>query len=108
MIEPEATPSLTVVGQSGRFPINRVWCVGRNHSEHGEEMRGLGDTSGDEREPPFFFLKPGNAVVSHGAGVDVASALQVTYPPLTSSFNFEVEMVVAILWLCCRPGYDSA
>ena len=59
-------------------------------------MRALGDTSGDEREPPFFFLKPGNAVVSHASGEDLASPLAVSYPPQSSNYHFEVEMCVAI------------
>eukprot|EP01050_Picozoa_sp_SAG11_P012433 SAG11_NODE_1380_length_5081_cov_6.100963_3_plen_212_part_00 len=59
-------------------------------------MRAAGDTSGDAREPPFFFLKPGNALVSHGAGQDSARALTVEFPPATQNYHFEVEMVVAI------------
>eukprot|EP01052_Picozoa_sp_SAG31_P040299 SAG31_NODE_5803_length_2322_cov_2.405758_1_plen_145_part_00 len=95
-IEPDPIPSLPVFGSDTRFPVNRVWCVGRNYSEHAAEMRALGDTSGDEREPPFFFLKPGNAVVSHAAGVDATTPLSVVYPPQTSNYHFEVEMCVAI------------
>lgn len=95
-IEPDPTPSLPVVGSSARFPVNRIWCVGRNYSEHGAEMRALGDTSGDEREPPFFFLKPGNAIVGHSASEDTTGSLTVAYPPQSSSYHFEVEMCVAI------------
>ncbi|MGA9088550.1 MAG: fumarylacetoacetate hydrolase family protein [Bradyrhizobium sp.] len=71
-----------VVG-CGVFPVRRVYCVGRNYLDHIREMK-----EADERDPPFFFQKPRDAVVPDGA--------RVPYPPLTSDFQFEVELVVAI------------
>jgi len=80
---PHATPSLAVAGESARFPIRRVFCVGRNYSEHAREMG-----HDPDREPPFFFMKPADAVVP-ASGV-------VAYPPLTEDLHHEVELVVAI------------
>lgn len=71
-----------VVG-GGFFPVRRVYCVGRNYLDHIREMK-----EADERDPPFFFQKPRDAVVLDGA--------QVPYPPFTSDFQFEVELVVAV------------
>ena len=71
-----------VVGGSS-FPVRRVYCVGRNYLDHIREMK-----EADERDPPFFFQKPRDAVVADGA--------RVPYPPFTSDFQFEVELVVAI------------
>ena len=79
-----------VVG-GGFFPVRRVFCVGRNYLDHIREMK-----EADERDPPFFFQKPRDAVVLDGA--------QVPYPPFTSDFQFEVELVVAI----GRAGRDIA
>jgi fumarylpyruvate hydrolase len=73
---------LPVVG-GGVFPVRRVYCVGRNYVEHIREMK-----EADERDPPFFFQKPRDAVVPDGA--------HVPYPPFTSDFQFEVELVIAI------------
>ena len=96
-------PSLAVVGADRlRFPVNNIYCVGRNYSEHGREMRALGDTSGDEREPPFFFLKPGDALLSHAAGNALDSALVMPYPPQTKALHYEVELVV-----CMAEGGQS-
>jgi len=74
--------SLPVVGESGRYPVRRIWCVGRNYLEHIREM------GNDEREPPFFFAKPADAIVHDGG--------TVPYPPLTNDLHHEVEMVVAL------------
>ena len=73
---------LPVVG-GGVFPVRRVYCVGRNYIDHIREMK-----EADERDPPFFFQKPRDAVVADGA--------HVPYPPFTSDFQFEVELVIAI------------
>ena len=73
---------LPVVG-GGVFPVRRVYCVGRNYVDHIREMK-----EADERDPPFFFQKPRDAVVADGS--------HVPYPPFTSDFQFEVELVVAI------------
>lgn len=83
VIAPVATPSLAVEGTSARFPIRRVFCVGRNYSEHAREMG-----HDPDREPPFFFMKPADAVVpAEGT---------IAYPPLTEDLHYEVELIVAI------------
>jgi fumarylpyruvate hydrolase len=71
-----------VIG-GGIFPVRRIYCVGRNYLDHIREMK-----EADERDPPFFFQKPRDAVVLDGA--------HIPYPPFTSDFQFEVELVVAI------------
>ncbi|MGN6102448.1 MAG: fumarylacetoacetate hydrolase family protein [Devosia sp.] len=78
---PPATIAVPVRGE-GLFPVRRVYCVGRNYAEHAREMG-----HDPEREPPFFFMKPTDAVVT-GA--------EVPYPPLTENLHHEVELVVAI------------
>ena len=78
-------PSVPVAG-GGAFPVRRIYCVGRNYVEHAQEMGFTG------REPPFFFLKPGDAVVPVAEGETGA----VDYPSLTKSFHHEIELVVAI------------
>ncbi|WP_341523404.1 fumarylacetoacetate hydrolase family protein [Pseudomonas sp. G.S.17] len=83
VIAPVETPSLAVEGTSSRFPIRRVFCVGRNYSEHAREMG-----HDPDREPPFFFMKPADAVV--------AAEGSIAYPPLTQDLHHEVELVVAI------------
>ncbi|KAB7897104.1 FAA hydrolase family protein [Rouxiella sp. S1S-2] len=75
--------SLAVEGQDARFPLRRVYCVGRNYSEHAREMG-----HDPDREPPFFFAKPADAVVPAEG--------EVPYPTLTSDLHHEVELVVAI------------
>ncbi|HWW48674.1 MAG TPA: fumarylacetoacetate hydrolase family protein [Xanthobacteraceae bacterium] len=75
--------TLPVVDRAERFPVRRVYCVGRNYVAHIREMK-----EGDERDLPFFFQKPTDAVVADGA--------DVPYPPQTDDFQFEVELVVAI------------
>jgi len=59
---PSPAVSVPVTGQSRRFPVHRVYCVGRNYAEHAKEMGFTG------REPPFFFLKPADAIVPAEAG----------------------------------------
>ena len=71
------------VAGGGFFPVRRVYCVGRNYVDHIREMK-----EADERDPPFFFQKPRDAVVPDGT--------QVPYPPFTSDFQFEAELVIAI------------
>lgn len=75
-------PALAVAGSDKLFPVRRIWCVGRNYLEHIREM------GNDEREPPFFFAKPADAIVPDGG--------TVPFPPLTEDLHFEVEMVVAL------------
>ena len=83
VLTPPTAPSVAVAGSTDRFPIRRVFCVGRNYAAHAREM-GKDPT----REPPFFFMKPADTVVP-AIGV-------VPYPTLTADFHHEVELVVAI------------
>ena len=83
---PPATVSVPVVGLTERFPVNRVYCVGRNYEEHAKEMGFTG------REPPFFFLKPANALVV----IEQGQTGVMPYPSLTKNFHHEIELVVAI------------
>ncbi|OSZ65939.1 fumarylacetoacetate hydrolase family protein [Hydrogenophaga sp. IBVHS2] len=83
---PPAVVSVPVVGSPARFPVHRVYCVGRNYEDHAKEMGHSG------REPPFFFLKPADTVVVAEAG----QTATIPYPDLTSNFHHEIELVVAI------------
>ena len=89
----EAPPlhTLSVAGREERFPVNRVFCVGRNYAAHAREMG-----HDPDRDPPFFFMKPAQAVV------DAAGPVSLRYPPMKSNFHHEVELVVAI----ARGGRD--
>jgi fumarylpyruvate hydrolase len=78
-----ATPSLSVEGSDARFPVGRIYCVGRNYADHAREMGGDPD-----REPPFFFCKPADAIVSDGH--------DFPYPGQTDDVHHEMEFVVAI------------
>ncbi len=80
------TVSLPVVGSDARFPVRRVYCVGRNYVAHAQEMGFTG------REPPFFFLKPPDAVVP----VPEGESIEIDYPTLTKDLHHEIELVVAI------------
>ena len=82
VIPPAPQAAVKVAGSDKMFPVRRIWCVGRNYLEHIKEM------GQDEREPPFFFAKPADAIVHDGG--------TVPYPPLTSDLHHEVEMVVAL------------
>ena len=64
VFEPRERPSLSVAGSTKRFPVRRVYCVGRNYAEHALEMGGDPD-----REPPFFFSKPADTLVANGGDV---------------------------------------
>lgn len=86
VFQPAPAPSVPVVGRAERYPVRRIYCVGRNYVEHAKEMGFTG------REPPFFFLKPGDAVVVVPAGETGSMA----YPPLTKDLHHEIELVVAI------------
>lgn len=85
MIMPAPQASVSVVG-GGLFPVRRIYCVGRNYLEHIREM------GGDEREAPFFFQKPADAIVAASASDDTS----VPYPTITADFQHEVELVLAI------------
>ena len=80
---PPMAPSVEIAGASTRFPVHRIYCVGRNYAAHAREMG-----ADPAREPPFFFSKPADAVVPNGA--------PVPYPPRTASLHHEIELVVAI------------
>ena len=77
------TPTLAVEGEKGRFPVFRIFCVGRNYAEHAREMG-----HDPNREPPFFFMKPASAVVTDNA--------DFPYPSATKDVHHEMELVVAI------------
>ncbi len=85
VIAPPPVPAVPVAGGAA-FPIHRIYCVGRNYAEHAQEMGFSG------REPPFFFLKPADAVVPVAEG----AIGEIAYPPLTRNLHHEVELVVAI------------
>jgi fumarylpyruvate hydrolase len=74
--------SLPVTGMHRRFPVRRIYCVGRNYLAH---IRELGH---DEREPPFFFAKASDMLVQNGT--------TISYPPLTHNYHHEIELVVAM------------
>ena len=85
---PPAQSAVPVAGMPAHFPVRRVFCVGRNYADHAREMGALAQAEG--REPPFFFSKPGDAVVSADGEIAVA------YPPATANLHHEVELVVAL------------
>lgn len=76
-------PMLPVAGGSEPFPVGRIYCVGRNYAEHAREMG-----HDPEREPPFFFMKPANAIVPDGA--------TIPFPQATRDLHHEIELVVAL------------
>ncbi|MFQ5346598.1 MAG: fumarylacetoacetate hydrolase family protein [Rhodothalassiaceae bacterium] len=80
---PAEIPSVAVAGSDARFPVHRIYCVGRNYAAHAREMG-----KDPDREPPFFFMKPADAVVPDGA--------DVPYPPQTENLHHEIELVIAI------------
>ena len=79
---PSPRVALPIAGSDSVFPVRRVYCVGRNYSEHAAEM------GADTREPPFFFSKPTDALVPGGG--------ELAYPPMTGNLQHEVELVVAL------------
>lgn len=78
-----AQVTLPIKGSDVQFPVRRIYCVGRNYAEHAREMG-----FDPDREPPFFFMKPADAIVADGA--------RIPYPPKTKDFHYEIELVVAI------------
>jgi len=86
VIEPPGTVAIPVHGHDAAFPVRRVYCVGRNYAEHAREM-GFSD-----REPPFFFCKPTDAVVA----VPTGTTGRLDYPARTQDYQYEIELVVAI------------
>ena len=83
---PPATVSVPIVGTADRFAVHRIYCVGRNYEEHAKEMGFTG------REPPFFFMKPADAIVAAEPGRPAS----LPYPSLTRNLHHEIELVVAI------------
>lgn len=83
LFAPPAAPSLAIDGSTQRFPVHRIYCVGRNFAEHAREMG-----AEVERGTPVFFAKPADAVVVDGA--------PIPYPPGTADLHHEVELVVAL------------
>ena len=88
LFDPPAVVAAPIAGEAVNFPVRRILCVGRNYAAHRREM------GGDDRDPPFFFAKPADALVPPGA--------DVPYPSATSNLHHEIELVVAI----GKPGAD--
>ena len=82
-----ASTTIPVVGTSERFPVRRIYCIGRNYAAHAREMG-----SDPNREPPFFFQKPTDAIQN----VTPGKAADHPYPTLTKNYHYEVELVAAI------------
>lgn len=79
---PAPQPSVAIAESGERFPVRRIFCVGRNYAAHAREM------GNDDRDPPFFFTKPADVVVGDGA--------VIPYPAATTDLHYEAELVVAI------------
>src|SRR3984957_20726558 len=79
----DPAPIAPITGDSRGYPVNRIFCVGRNYADHAREMGFDVD-----REAPWYFTKPANAIVLAGA--------TIAYPPETSDYHYEMELVVAI------------
>ncbi|MBT9506568.1 fumarylacetoacetate hydrolase family protein [Rhodoferax sp.] len=86
VFNPAPVVSVPVLGIAERFPVHRIYCVGRNYEEHAKEMGFTG------REPPFFFLKPTDSLIVVPEGETGA----MPYPSLTHNLHHEIELVVAI------------
>ncbi len=82
-LPPAARPAVAIEGTTRRFAVRRIYCVARNYAEHAREMG-----ADPAREPPFFFMKPADAVLPSGADVH--------YPPRTADLHHEIELVVAL------------
>ena len=80
---PGPVPAVAVAGSQLRFPVHRIYCVGRNYADHVREMG-----AEPERAPPIFFMKPADAVVANGSAV--------AYPQATANLHHEIELVVAL------------
>lgn len=92
---PQEQSSVAVRGQSARYAVSRIFCVGRNYAAHALEMGGNPD-----REPPFYFTKPASAIVPSGASI--------AYPPGTKDYHYEMELVIAIGAPAFRVSVDNA
>ena len=83
VVPPSPVATVAVAGTAARYPVHRIYCVGRNYADHVREM------GADPRsEPPIFFMKPADAVI--------ASGTEVPYPSRTKNFHYEAELVVAL------------
>ncbi|MGZ8364100.1 MAG: fumarylacetoacetate hydrolase family protein [Caulobacteraceae bacterium] len=82
-VQPLPRPEVPVAGGDSAFPVHRIYCVGRNYAAHAREMG-----ADPDREPPFFFAKPADAVI---CGMD-----DLPYPPDTADLHHEIELVVAL------------
>jgi fumarylpyruvate hydrolase len=82
VLAPPVPVVVPVEGEAAMFPVRRVLCVGRNYAAHRREM------GGDDRDPPFFFSKPADALVIPGGAV--------SYPSVTQNLHHEIELVVAL------------
>ena len=82
VFSPPVTPSVAVAGTDARFPVHRIYCVGRNYAAHAREM------GHDDREAPFFFMKPADAIVENGQ--------TIPFPLRTDNLHHEIELVVAL------------
>lgn len=78
--------TLAVADSAARFPVNRIFCVGRNYAAHAREMG-----KDPDRESPFFFMKPASSIVDASVG-----EVTIAYPAMTANFHYEIELVVAI------------
>jgi fumarylpyruvate hydrolase len=78
-----AIPTIGIAGSEDRFPVRRIFCVGQNYADHAREMG-----SDPNRKPPFFFMKPADAVVASGA--------RLKFPTKTAELHHEVELVLAL------------
>jgi 2-keto-4-pentenoate hydratase/2-oxohepta-3-ene-1,7-dioic acid hydratase in catechol pathway len=82
-----AQPTLPIAGSSEVYPVRRIYCIGRNYAAHAREMG-----SDPNREPPFFFQKPSDAIQF----VAVGTTADHPYPPLTKNYHYEIELVAAL------------
>jgi fumarylpyruvate hydrolase len=92
---PPPPASLAIHDSEVRFPVRRIFCVGRNYAAHAREMG-----KDPDREPPFFFTKPADAVVDNGS--------TIPYPPETQDFHYEIELVVAVGEECSSVAQEKA
>ena len=109
-LTPPAQAHLDITGSDEKFPVRRIYCIGKNYVAHIIEM------NADERDPPVIFMKPTDAIVKNGG--------EIPYPVFTTNFHYECELVVALksggynipvseasqphLRLCRGAGHDAA
>lgn len=92
---PVAMPFAEIASSDQRFQVRRIFCVGKNYADHAREMGGDPD-----REPPFFFSKPADAVI--------AGTAEIVMPPRTTNLHHEIELVVALGGGGTNIGEDDA